>query len=430
MATRIRIRGGRVVDPAAGVDGVRDIVFEGGLLVSAEDARPGERVLDAAGLIVAPGFIDLHCHLREPGFEYKETVATGTAAAAAGGFTTVCAMPNTNPTADTASDIEWLLACARRDAVVRVLPIGTITKQQAGKELSELAEMTQVGAVGFSDDGHPVTSNRLMRSALAYSRVLDRPIIDHAEDEDLVNGGVMNEGRVSDALGLRGAPPEAEELAIARDIALARATGGRLHIAHLSTREGVDLVGRAKARGVRVTAEVTPHHLLLTEEWIEGSRGRGIPFDTACRVNPPLRTDADREALINGLLDGTIDAIATDHAPHNEVDKACEFDLAAPGISVLETALGLLMKLVHAERVPLSRLIHALTAGPAAAFGISGGTLQPGSRADITMIDPSADWTVDVDAFRSKGRNSPLHGQQLRGRVVRTIAAGEVVFEL
>jgi dihydroorotase len=436
---RIRLVGGRVIDPARRMDEPADVVIENGRIASltpvAAGERPGqaiegERTLDVRGLVVAPGFIDLHCHLREPGFEDKETIATGTAAAAAGGFTTVCCMPNTQPTLDTASDVEWVQAAARRSGVVRVHAIGAVTKGQQGAELSEMADMAAAGALAFSDDGHPVTNSRLMRNALAYSRVTGRPIVDHCEDAELVDEGMMHEGRVSSVLGLRGAPSESEEIAVARDLALANAVRGRLHLAHLSTAGAVRLVRQAKAAGVRVTAEVTPHHLLLTDEWIAGNGSGRSAYDTNCRVNPPLRGDEDRVALIEGLLDGTIDAIATDHAPHTNVDKDCEFDEAAPGISGFETAFGLLMRLVHDKQLGLSRLVELLTAGPARAFGIDAGSLRPGAEADIVVLDPSAEWVVDVQRFRSKGKNSPLHGERLRGMVLLTMVGGQVVHEV
>jgi len=337
-------------------------------------------------------------------------------------------MPNTDPTVDTASDVGWLLTAARRDGIVRVLPIGTITKRQKGAELSEMADMAQAGAVAFSDDGQPVVSSRLMRHALAYSRLADRPIVDHCEDLDLLDGGVMHEGRVSSLLGLRGAPAASEEVAVVRDLTLANATGGRLHLAHLSTAAAVGWVREAKARGVPVTAEVTPHHLLLTDEWVAG-QGTGAPYNTDCRVNPPLRSEADRSALVAGLLDGTIGAIATDHAPHNVVDKDCEFDFAAPGISGFETAFGLLMRLVHAGDLDLPSLIRLLTVGPARAFRLEGGTLPVGAPADLVVLDPDAEWTVDVARFHSKGKNSPLQGHRLRGMVRLTMVGGTVVHE-
>jgi dihydroorotase len=424
VTERTRLIGGRLLDPSQGVDELADVVVGSGrvleIMRGSERSRrtavaSGERLVDVSGMVVAPGFVDLHCHLREPGFEDKETIASGTRAAAAGGFTTICAMPNTNPTVDTASDVEWVQTAARRGGVVRVHPIGTITRGEKGQELSEMADMAHSGAVAFSDDGNMVRSARLMRNALAYSRVTGRPIVDHAEDPDLVDGGVMHDGRVASILGLRGAASEAEEVAVARDIA---------------TSAAVDLVRQGKARGISVTAEVTPHHLLMTDEWVAGTGVGRPPFNTNCRVNPPLRTDDDRAALLAGLLDGTIDCIATDHAPHTSVDKDCEFDQAAPGISMLETAFGLLMRLVDAGQMDLPTLIRLLTVAPARVFDLDAGTLQVGSQADLVVIDPGAEWTVDVRKFQSKGRNSPLHGERFRGLIRVTMVGGEVVHEV
>ena len=439
VTERVRLIGGRLIDPSQGLDAPADVVIGGGrvleIVQNPERARRqaiagGERTIDVAGLVVAPGFVDLHCHLREPGFEDKETIETGTRAAAAGGFTTICAMPNTDPTSDTASDVEWVISQAKKAGHVRVLPIGTITRGEKGLELSEMADMANAGAVAFSDDGQPVKNARLMRNALAYSRVTGRPIVDHAEDPDLVDGGVMHDGRVASLLGLRGVPAEAEEVQVARDVALARATGGRLHIAHVSTAAAVELVRLAKSRGVGVTAEVTPHHLLMTDEWVSGNGSGRPPFNTNCRVNPPLRTDADRASLLDGILDGTIDCIATDHAPHTILDKDCEFDQAAPGISGLETALGLLMRLVDSKQLDLPTLIRLLTVGAATAFKLDAGSLRVGSPADIVVFDPTAEWTVDVRKFYSKGRNTPLHGERLHGMVRMTFVGGEVVHEV
>jgi dihydroorotase len=440
MATeRTRLVGGRLVDPSEGIDELADVVIGSGRVLEvvrgSERARRsaavnGDHIIDVSGLVVAPGFVDLHCHLREPGFEDKETIATGTRAAAAGGFTTVCAMPNTNPTIDTASDVEWVVGAARRQGVVRVLPIGTITRGEKGLELSEMADMANAGAVAFSDDGQPVKNARLMRNALAYSRVTGRPIVDHAEDADLIDGGVMHDGRVASILGLRGVPAEAEEVAVARDVALARATGGRLHIAHISTAAAVEVLRVAKTHGISVTAEATPHHLLMTDEWVSGTGVGMPPFNTNCRVNPPLRTDADRAALLEGLLDGTIDCIATDHAPHTSIDKDCEFDQAAPGISGLETAFGLLMRLVEIGQLEFGTLIRLLTAAPAQVFNLDAGSLRVGAPADLVVIDPGAEWTVDVRKFHSKGKNSPLQGERLHGLVRMTMVGGVVVHEV
>lgn len=429
---RVRLVGGRLLDPASQRDGVADLVIEDGRIVGAArrtGAADGETVLDVAGLVVAPGFVDLHCHLREPGFEDRETVASGTRAAAAGGFTTVCAMPNVRPTTDTGSDVEALLTIARRDAAVRVLPIGTVTRRQEGQQLSEMADMAAAGAVAFSDDGRMVRTASLMRRALEYSLLVGRPISDHCEDADLVGSGVMNEGSLATRLGLPGVPHEAEEVAVARDLALARLTGGRLHLAHLSTRGAVDQLRRARQRGVRVTAEVTPHHLLLTEASVAGAAPGDPPYDTSARVNPPLRTAEDADALVEALREGVVDCVATDHAPHRWVDKACEFEDAAPGISGIETAFGLLMRLVHGNRLTLADLVAALSSRPCAAWDLPFGTLARGAPADVVVLDPDRSWTVDRDRFRSLGRNTPLHGQVLRGAVVLTLAGGAVVHD-
>jgi dihydroorotase len=429
-ARRLRLQGARLLDPATGFDGTAEIVIEDGKLVGYGPdlgSADGERVVDLTGLTVAPGFVDLHTHLREPGQEDKETIATGTAAAAAGGFTTVCAMPNTEPTIDTASDVAAVLAEAQRRGVVRVLPLGTITKRQQGQELSELADLASAGAVAFSDDGQPVRSSRIMRHALEYSRIVDLPVVDHAEDAELAKDAVMHEGAVSALLGLRGQPSAAEEIAVARDLALLRLAGGRLHLAHLSTAGAVELVRRARQDGLAVTAEATPHHLTLADELVAGNRTLA-PYDSSTKVNPPLRSAADVEAVVAGLVDGTIDAVATDHAPHTVVDKQREYDFAASGISGLETALGLCLRLVHAGRLTLLQLVERLTIGPARVFGLSAGTLRRGAPADLVIFDPAERWTVDPRQFLSKGKNTPLAGWNLQGRVHATLVAGAVVY--
>jgi dihydroorotase len=339
----------------------------------------------------------------------------------------VCAVPDTQPAIDTGSDVEALLTQARRDALVRVVPLGTISKRRDGQELSEMVDMAEAGAVAFSDDGRAVRSSGLMRHALEYSLLVDRPIATYAVDPDLAAGGVMHEGALATVLGLKGVPAEAEEVAVARDLALAGLTGGRLHFAHLSTAGAVEQVRRARAAGVRVTAEVTPHHLLLTEAAVAGQPS-GRAYDTNARTDPPLRTAAHASALVEGLRDGTIDCVATDHAPQRWIDKACEFDAAEPGISGLETAFGLLMRLVHAGRLTLPELVASLTCRPAAAWGLPYGTLAPGAPADVVVLDPDQAWVVDVERFVSRGRNSPLHGQTLRGTVLLTIANGQVVY--
>ena len=418
----IRLVGGRVLDPAARRDEVADLLIQDGRIVERATDNHAT-VIDVSGYVVAPGFVDLHCHLREPGFEDAETIATGTRAAAAGGFTTVCALADTRPSTDTGSDVEALLTQARRDAVVRVLPVGTTTKQRESAELSEMADMAEAGAVAFSDDGRAVRSASLMRHALEYSLLVERPISSHAEDPDLVDGGVMHEGPLATVLGLKGIPREAEEIAVARDLALARLTGGRLHLAHLSTAGAVEQVRRAKAAGVRVTAEVAPHNLVLSDAAVAER-----PYDTNARTDPPLRPREDARALLDGLRDGTIDCVATDHSPRRWIDKACEFDQALPGISGLETAFGLLMRLVHSRVLGLPELIAALGHGPARAWGLPFGTLAAGSAADVVVLDPDQAWVVDPERFLSKGKNSPLGGQTLRGTVVLTIANGEIVY--
>ena len=433
----VLIRGGRVIDPAQGIDGPRDVLLEGGLVSAVGNDLPapeGARVLEAHGRIVCPGFVDVHCHLREPGFEYKETIATGTLAAARGGFTTVCAMPNTNPPLDSRAAIEFVLDRAAAEGAVRVLPIGNITAGGKGTDLAEMAELAEAGAIGFSDDGMPVSSSNLMRQALSYSSALDLPIINHCEVHELSKGGSINEGWVSNRLGIKGVPGSAEDVMVARDIALAELTGGRLHVAHVSTTQSLEHVARAKDRGLNVTCEVTPHHLTLTDEAVMGiSAERFAPlsrqaYDPNAKVNPPLRGPGEVTALIEGLKDGTIDFIATDHAPHNAIDKMTTVDEAAFGISVLETALGSLMSLVHSGDVDLGLLIDKLTAAPARFLGRNLGTLRPGAPADVVVFDPDLEWTVDTAEFASKGKNTPLEGSTLRGRVVATVFGGEVVY--
>jgi len=419
----IRLIGGRVIDPGSGRDEIADVLIDNDRLVDRATPNGDTTVIDVSGYVVAPGFVDLHCHLREPGYEDTETIATGTRAAAAGGFTTLCALADTRPSIDTGSDVESLLTQARRDAMVRVLPVGTTTKQRNGAELSEMADMADVGAVAFSDDGRAVRSASLMRHALEYSLLVERPISSHAQDPDLVDGGVMHEGPLATVLGLKGIPREAEEIFVARDLALAGLTGGRLHLAHLSTAAAVGLVRRAKAAGVRVTAEVAPHNLVLSDAAITAR-----PYDTNARTDPPLRSVEDSRALLEGLRDGTIDCVATDHSPRRWIDKACEFDQAKTGISGLETAFGLLMRLVHSRALSLPELVGALTHRPSGAWGLPYGTLQPGAAADVVVLDPDQAWVVDPERFLSKGKNTPLGGQTLRGTVLMTIANGSIVY--
>ena len=430
----VLIRGGRVIDPSQSLDQIGDVLLRDGLVaavgtnLNADEAE----VVEAAGQVVCPGFIDLHCHLREPGYETKETIATGTAAAASGGFTTVCCMPNTLPVLDTAPVLEALARTVAAQGVVRVHPIAAITREQAGRELAEMVELAEAGAVGFSDDGACLTDSGVMRRALEYSLLVRRPVIQHAEDPALSHHGVMHEGPVSARLGLPGWPGTAEEVIVARDIALAKITGAHVHVAHVSSAGSVDLIRRAKAQGVHVTAEVTPHHLTLTDDLVAGHWWSATaslpPYDTRTKVNPPLRPREDVDALIAGLCDGTIDVIATDHAPHTTADKECEYDQAAFGISVFETALGSIMSLVQAEQLPLARAIEALTSGPAKIFGLDGGSLAVGAAADVTIFDPAREWCVDTRRFRSLGRNTPLDGVFLPSQVTHTFVGGKLVY--
>lgn len=434
MSERLLIAGGRVFDPGSGIDRVADVLIADGRVVLFGEGleSAGARVFDARGMVVGPGLVDLHAHLREPGFEHKGTIATETAAAAAGGFTTVCAMPNTSPPPDSAGAVESLLERIRA-AAVRVFVIGCITKGRAGREMGELLELAQAGCVAFSDDGSPVADAGVMRRALAVAGSLGLPISEHSDDPVLDAGGVMHEGRVSERLGLAGQPAAAEISAIGRNIALVEATGARLHIAHISTARGVEMVAEAKARGLRVTCEVTPSHLYLTEDAVFGA-GPEPAYETNARVNPPLRTEGDRRALIEGVRSGVIDAIATDHAPHAIEDKLCEFDLAAPGISCAETALATVLTLVGRGELPLERAIEAMTAGPVRVFDLGQrvdgiGRLREGGPADLVVFEPGARWVVEPERFLSKGRNTPLAGHELSGAVRLTLVDGRVAYD-
>ncbi|MGH7278564.1 MAG: dihydroorotase [Candidatus Rokuibacteriota bacterium] len=418
------IRNGRVIDPANGVDAVVDVLLGDGAVqrVGRDVPAPaGAETLDARGKIVCPGFIDVHVHLREPGHEYKETVATGTRAAAAGGFTAVCCMANTDPVNDNRAVTDYILARARTEGAVRVYPIGAVTRGLRGEELAELAELAEAGCVAFSDDGRPVMNAGLYRRAMEYTLPFGTPVISHAEDDHLARGACMNEGVVSTELGLPGTPAAAEDIMVARDIILAELTGAHVHIAHLSTAGAVRLVRDAKARGVRVTAEVTPHHLLLTEDAVRS-------FDPNAKMNPPLRTKADTEALQEALADGTIDCIATDHAPHSVAEKEGEFDCAAFGIVGLETAVSLLLdRLVRPGLLPLTTLVARLSADPARLLRLRGGSLGPGSPADVTILDLDMETVVEPERFQSRSRNTPFAGARLRGRPWKTIVDGRVV---
>jgi dihydroorotase len=430
----ILIRGGRILDFSTNLDGVMDLLIDAGKIVSvggdaAETAwqREGStlstplEVIDAHGLLVVPGLIDIHTHLREPGYEYKESIESGSAAAVAGGFTAIACMANTNPVNDDAAVTEYILDKARAVGLVQVFPIGAISVGLAGERLAEIGELNQAGVVGISDDGKSVMNSQLMRRALEYAGMFGLPVISHCEDTQLAAHGVMHEGRVSTELGLRGIPAQAEDIMVARDIALAELTGGRLHIAHVSTVGAVRLVHDAKARGLRVTAEVTPHHLFLTDEAVRG-------YDPNTKMYPPLRTAADVEALRQALKDGTIDAIATDHAPHDLADKEVEFDQAPVGIIGLETSLPLTLRLVNEGVLTLTDAIAKLTWGPSQVLGLAKGTLQVGADADVTLIDTQTEYVVDRREFRSKSRNSPFHGWTLKGRAVMTLCAGKVVY--
>ncbi len=418
----ILIKNGHIIDPANAVDEKLDLLVSGGRI--AKLGKPGSisagdaQVIDAADKLVVPGLIDMHVHLREPGFEYKETIATGTAAAKAGGFTSVCCMPNTNPVNDNRSITEFILSQAR-NASARVYPIGAITKGSKGEELAEMGELRAAGCFAVSDDGKPVMNASIMRRALEYSKIFDMLIISHCEDSALAAKGVMNEGVVSTELGLRGIPRAAEDVMTIRDILLAELTGGRLHIAHVSTAGSVRMVKDAKSRGVKVTAETCPHYFTLTDEAARG-------YNTMAKMNPPLRTAEDVAAIKQGLKDGTIDAIATDHAPHGMDEKAGEFDYAPFGIVGLETSLGLTLKLVDENVLSLSEAIRKLSVNPAAILKIDKGALAAGSDADITIIDPGAAWTVDSSRFKSKSRNTPFNGWKLKGRAALTIVGGRL----
>ncbi len=424
MPAALLLKGGRVIDPASDLDKVCDVLIDDGIVKAVETGArsDGARVIDCAGKVVAPGFIDLHVHLREPGHEYKEDIASGARAAAAGGFTTVCCMPNTNPPNDNRAVTDLIVRRAREAAIVRVLPIGAISKGLKGESLAEMGEMRDAGIVAVSDDGMPVMNADLMRRALEYARTFGLVVVQHAEDKNLAQGGVMNEGPAATRAGLRGQPPAAESVMVARDLELVQWTGARYHVAHISTAASVRAVREAKRRGLPVTAEVTPHHLTLTDVAC-------CSYDTSTKCAPPLRGEADRQAVREALADGTIDCIATDHAPHATQEKQLEFDQAAFGMLGLETALGLGLKLVDERLLTLPALIRRLTVGAAQVFGLPGGTLGKGAPADVAVIDVGAAYKVDPSTFRSKSRNSPFRGWELRGRVTHTIVGGNVVHE-
>ncbi len=430
MKKALLIKNGRIIDPSQNIDKTGSLLIKDGRIswLGGKGETPPVQdyeTLDAKGLVICPGFIDMHCHLRQPGYEEKETISSGSRAAAKGGFTTICCMPNTKPHIDNRAMIDYVNTTAAKEAVVRVLPIGCISKGSASKELAEMGEMAEAGAIAFSDDGEPVANSRLLQQAMEYSLAFGLPVIEHCEDKALSAGGFMNEGIVATRLGLCGIPAAAEENIVSRDISLAEFTGAHLHIAHASTAGSVELIRQAKNRGVKVTAEATPHHLTLTED-------RVIGYDTNAKVNPPLRTQKDIAALIQGLKEGVIDIIATDHAPHTDNDKLCEFSHAPFGISGFETALGSLLSLVHSKQIELNTLIAALTSQPAKIIGERFGklgTLAAGTSADITIFDPDAEWAVDTGKFLSKGKNNPLNGEKLKGKVIATIYNGKFAYK-
>jgi dihydroorotase len=452
---RLLIKNGHLIDPAAEENTGMNVLIEDGKVAAwlkPNDDQPGDcEVFDAAGLLVAPGFIDMHVHLREPGQEHKETIASGCAAAVAGGWTSVCPMPNTNPVNDNAAITRYMIEQAERAGLANVFPIGAITKSSDGSELAEMGEMKAAGAVAVSDDGRPVPNAGIMRRAMQYARDFDLPVIDHCEDKSLSSGGVMHEGRVSLLLGLKGMPALAEDIDAVRDIILAEDTGAHIHIAHVSTKGAIDAVRRAKAEGIDVTCEVTPHHFTLTDQVVAGlemhkpdrEEGRNTQlqdyglayaqasaYDTNTKMAPPLRSEVHLEAILEGIKDGTIDAIATDHAPHHADEKALEYDRAPFGITGLETAVGLaLTELVHKGTIDLTRLVELCSANPARIFKLAGrGTLAPGSVADVTIIDPELRWTYDASKSRSRSRNSPFDGWEFAGAAVATIVGGRIVY--
>ncbi len=422
---KILIKGGHVIDPSKGRNAKADLLVEGNEIAAIGDhlSVEGAEVIDAAGCTVTPGFVDLHVHLREPGFEYKEDIASGTRAAARGGFTSVVCMPNTSPVIDDETGVRFVLDRAARDGVVRVYPAGAVTKGQKGQEIAEMGLMARAGARMFSDDGLPVISARVMSTALTYSTMFGVPISTHEEDPSLAGDGAVNFGRISTLMGLPGMPEEAETIMIARDLELCRRVGGHLHIGHVSTARSIELIAAAKADGVSVTCEVTPHHLTLTEDLVKESG-----YDTNTKMKPPLRTEADRRALIVALRDGIIDVVATDHAPHSFDDKDKEYTFADNGITGLETAFALLHdRLVLPGDISLDRLIECLTTAPARIIGIDGGTLCEGAAADIAILNTDQEWAVNPGKFASKGRNTPLVGWSLTGKVDTVLVDGRIV---
>jgi len=424
---RTLIKGGHLIDPANKKNGKFDILINKGKVEAVEpegkikDVANAE-IIDAKGAIVAPGFCDMHVHFREPGHEYKETIETGSQSAAAGGFTTVAVMPNTSPVNDNRSVTELILSQAKATAIVNILPIGAITKDLKGENLSDMGELKEAGCIGYSDDGRPVSNSEIMRRALEYSKMFDLPCIQHSEVLELTQGGSMNEGFVSTELGLKGMPTEAEDIMVHRDICLLPKTGGRLHVAHISSGGSVDLVRQAKAKGLPVTCEVAPHHFTLTDDACRG-------YDTNAKMSPPLRTKYDLDMIKEGMRDGTIDIIATDHAPHDKVDKQVEFSKACFGIVGLETALPLTLKMVDEKVISLEKAIDMLTFQPNQLFRLDKGTLGVGKVADITIFNEKMQYTIDPSQFRSRSKNSPYEGWKVRGKILRTLVNGKTVFK-
>ena len=420
----ILIKGGHVIDPGRFV-GTADVLIDNGKIAAlgqSLSAPVGSRTISASGKLVMPGLVDLHVHFREPGFEYKETIQSGSAAAVAGGFTTVCCMPNTNPVNDNQAVTEFILERSRLAGLANVLPIGAITKGSEGKELAEIGDLRRSGCVAISDDGKPVMNSLVMRRAMEYALAFDLTVVDHCEDLHLAEGGCMNEGLISTELGLPGIPAAAEDVMVARNLSLSELTGARLHLAHISTAGSVRMVREAKGRGIHVTAEACPHHFMLTEELVRG-------YNTHAKMNPPLRTWADVQAIKDGLRDGTIDVIATDHAPHATQEKQQDFTEAPFGIVGLETALPLTLGLVEEGVLSLEQAVQKLTSAPAVAFGLDKGTLAVGADADVIIVDQQEQWEVDPTKFRSKSRNTPFAGWKVKGRVNATIVGGRMVFE-
>jgi dihydroorotase len=426
MPSSILVKNGTVIDPSQSLDARRDLLIKDGRIAASDEnlSVEGIEVFDATGLIVAPGFIDLHVHLREPGFEYKETIESGARAAVAGGFTSVCCMPNTNPVNDNSSVTSFILEQARKAGLANVFPVGAITQGSKGEHLAEIGEMKTAGIVAISDDGKPVIDSGIMRRAMEYAADFDLPVVDHCEDCCGASGWAMHEGAYSALMGLKGLPGTAEDLHVGRDILLSEMTGAPIHIAHISTARSVDLVRQAKARGLAVTCEVTPHHFTLTDEDVYRSG-----YDTNFKMAPPLRTRADLEAILEGLRDGTINAIATDHAPHHANEKMYEFDKAPNGILGLETAVSLTLdRLVHRGVISLSRMVELLACKPAKIFKLDRGTLRVGAAADVTVFDPHKQVKVDASKFQSKSRNTPFDGWELKGGPVATIVGGQLVW--